>query len=75
MNVAPVHVKMVEPVLMQSMSTHAAVLQGMLETTVRQVSVMIHNVRDVKLMMMYRTTSFQLIMKICYATQWIHFLQ
>ena len=38
MNVAPVHVKMLEPVLMQSMSTHAAVLQGMLETTVRQVS-------------------------------------
>ena len=38
MNVAPVHVKMVEPVLIQSMSTHAAVLQGMLETTVRQVS-------------------------------------
>ena len=38
MNVAPLHVKMVEPVLMQSISTHAAVILAMLETTVRQVS-------------------------------------
>ena len=38
-------------------------------------SVMFHNVWDVRLMRMYRTTSFQLIMKICYATQWINFLQ
>ena len=38
MNVAPVHVKMVEPVLMQSICTHVPVLMGLMETTVRQVS-------------------------------------
>ena len=38
MNVAPVHVKIVEPVMMESICTHVTVLMGMMETTVRQVS-------------------------------------
>ena len=38
MNVAPIHVKMVEHVLMETTCTHVAVLLVLMEAIVRQVS-------------------------------------